>query len=91
MSLKSKRFLDPFTHYFGLGDLLFYLSITPLFVLRNFVAYFILSLIFSILMQFSVQKLMKEKTVPLAGFASLFLAVVIMADIFMSFQKFTLL
>ena len=35
MSVKSKRFLNPFLHYFGLGDLLFYMAITPLFLLKN--------------------------------------------------------
>lgn len=91
MSLKSKKFLNPFQHYFGLGDLLFYIAVTPLFLLKNYILFFILSLLFAILMQFGLKKLIKEETVPLAGFSALFLFIVILKDYFITFQKITLL
>jgi hypothetical protein len=91
MSMKSKKFLNPFQHYFGLGDLLFYTAITPLFLLRNYILFFILSLLFAILMQFGLKKFIKEETVPLAGFSALFLIIMILKDNFMFFQKITLL
>ncbi|MDR6764534.1 hypothetical protein J2Y38_004767 [Flavobacterium sp. 2755] len=91
MSLKSKKFLNPFQHYFGLGDLLFYIAVTPLFALENYNLFFILSLLFAILMQFGLKKLIKEETVPLAGFSALFLFIVILKDYFITFQKITLL
>ncbi|AXB56854.1 hypothetical protein HYN86_09730 [Flavobacterium fluviale] len=90
MSLKSKQFLNPFLHYFGLGDLLFYIAVSPLFLLKNYVLFFILSLVFAILMQFGLKKIIKENTVPLAGFTALFLFVVLMKDYFLTFQKLTL-
>jgi len=90
MSLKSRKFLNPFVHYFGLGDLLFYIAVTPLFLLKNYILYFILSLVFSILMQFGLKKISKENTVPLAGFSALFLFLVLMKDYFLTFQKITL-
>jgi len=91
MSLKSKKFLNPFHHYFGLGDLLFYVAVTPLFLLKNYILYFILSLIFAILMQFGLKKIIREETVPLAGFAALFLFIILLKDSFIDFQKISLL
>lgn len=91
MSLKSKKFLNPFLHYFGLGDLLFYISIAPLFILKNYILFFILSLLFAILLQLGLKKFMKENTVPLAGFSALFLIIVLLKEYFLTFQKITLL
>lgn len=91
MSVKSKKFLNPFQHYFGLGDLLFYVAITPLFLLKNYILFFILSLLFAIIMQFGLKKFIKKETVPLAGFSALFLFIVILKDSFFVFQKTTLL
>ncbi|KAF2342583.1 prepilin peptidase [Flavobacterium tistrianum] len=90
MSLKSKKFLNPFLHYFGLGDLLFYIAISPLFLLKNYILFFILSLVFAIAMQFGLKRIIKENTVPLAGFSALFLFIVLMKDYFLTFQKLTL-
>lgn len=90
MSLKSKKFLNPFLHYFGLGDLLFYIAVSPLFLLKNYILFFILSLVFAIIMQFGLKRFIKENTVPLAGFSALFLFIVLMKDYFLTFQKLTL-
>lgn len=91
MSIKNKRFLNPFQNYFGLGDLLFYIAITPLFLLQKYILFFILSMIFAIAMQVGLKKFMKHETVPLAGFSALFLFAVIVKDIVFHFQKITLL
>lgn len=91
MSLKSKKFLNPFQHYFGLGDLLFYVAVSPLFLLKNYILFFILSLLFAIILQFGLKKFIKEESVPLAGFSSLFLFIILLKDHFILFQKITLL
>lgn len=91
MSLKNKQFLNPFQNYFGLGDLLFYVAITPLFLLHNYILFFILSMVFAVLMQIGLKKIIQEKTVPLAGFSSLFLILVIAKDLLLHFPKFTLI
>ncbi len=92
MSLKNKSFLNPFTNYFGLGDLLYFIAITPLFVLRNYILFFILSMIFSLLMQGVLKKVMPHNsTVPLAGFSALFLLIVITKDVVFGFEKLTLI
>lgn len=91
MSLKNKKFLNPFTHYFGIGDLLFYLAVTPLFMLPNFILFFILSMFFALTLQLAFKKVIKENTVPLAGFAALFLFIVLIKDCFSFYQKLTLI
>lgn len=91
MSWKNKQFLNPFEHYFGLGDLLFYLAITPLFLLKNYVVYFIFSMLFSIVLQLGLKKVMKHRTIPLAGFASLLLLILMAGDLFLNFYKITLI
>lgn len=80
MSVKQQRFSNPFQNYFGLGDLLFYLSVTPLFLLRNYILFFILSMLFAIMLQLLLRKKMQDNTIPLAGFSSLFLILVILKD-----------
>lgn len=91
MSIKNKSFLNPFQNYFGLGDLLFYIAITPLFVLYNYVLFFITSMLFAIVMQFFLRKWIKNDSVPLAGLSALLLLFVITKDLFFSFQKITLI
>jgi hypothetical protein len=91
MSLKNKRFLNPFQNYFGMGDLLFYVAIAPLFVIQNYILFFILSMIFAIGLQMGLKKIIAEQTVPLAGFSALFLCIVILKDSLLFFQKITLL
>ncbi|WP_432419631.1 prepilin peptidase [Flavobacterium aestivum] len=91
MSLKSKRFLNPFENYFGLGDLLFYIAITPLFYLKNYVLFFILSMLFAISLQLTLKKIMKHNSVPLAGFSSLFLIIILTIDSLLNFHKISLI
>lgn len=91
MSIKHKKFLNPFEHYFGFGDLLFYVAVTPLFLLENYVIFFIFSLVFAIAAQMFLKKLIYENTIPLAGFASAFLFFLIVKDIVLDFKKITLL
>ncbi len=91
MSIKNKQFLNPFQNYFGLGDLFLYIAITPLFLLKNYVVFFILSMLFAIILQIGLKKIMKQNSVPLAGFSALLLLILIIKDIMLNFQKITLL
>ena len=91
MSLKTRKFLNPFQNYFGLGDLLFYVAIAPLFILQNYILFFILSMVFAIGLQMGLKKIIREKTVPLAGFSALLLLMLIIKDMMLDFQKITLL
>lgn len=91
MSVKNKRYLNPFQNYFGLGDLLFYIAICPLFELKNYILFFIFSMIFAIGLQMGLKKMIQENTVPLAGFTALLLLILIIKDMVLDFQKITLL
>lgn len=92
MSYKAKTFLNPLQHYFGLGDVLFYLAIAPLFYLQNYAVFFILSMLFAIIAHTLTKKYSTQSTVPLAGFSALLLCLVILLDYLnWSTYKFTLL
>ena len=91
MSIKNRQFLNPFQNYFGLGDLLFYIAITPLFLLHKYILFFILSMIFAIGLQIALKKMLKHDTVPLAGFSALLLILVVLKDMMLNFQKITLI
>ena len=91
MSIKAKAFLNPFEHYFGLGDVLFYLAVTPFFMLREYAIYFIASMVFAIVMQTFFIKKTTQETVPLAGFSSLLLLMIIASDLLLNFPKLTLI
>lgn len=72
-SLKNKKIVNPIDSYLGLGDVVFFIAITPLFNLKPFILFFISGLLFSLLLHFGVMLFKKVKTIPLAGYLSLFL------------------
>jgi hypothetical protein len=61
---------------FGLGDVLFFLFITFSFSIVSFYILFIFSLFLSLLLHFILKHRQIEKTVPLAGYMSLFFGTV---------------
>lgn len=91
MSIKNKGFQNPFQNYFGLGDLFFYISIAPLFALKNYILYFIFSLIFSLVMFAVFRKKMNSQSIPLAGYAALLLFFFIAIDLLNVADKITLI
>lgn len=91
MSIKKKKFDNPFNTYFGLGDFLYFISISPLFLSVNYLVFFIASLVFSMLIYvFFIRKKRKE-TIPLAGLSSLLLSLVVISDVLFGLKKITLL
>lgn len=67
---------------FGLGDVLFFVCIAFSFSIVSFLILFVFSLLFSLLLHFSLQYKQTEKTVPLAGYMSLFFGIVYGISIF---------
>lgn len=61
---------------FGLGDLLFFVFIAFSFSVVSFLILFVFALVFSLLMHFAMKHSQADKTVPLAGYMSLFFAAV---------------
>ncbi len=91
MSVKQKRILNPFKNYFGFGDLLFFMALSPFFVLRNYIVYFIASMFFSIVLYFAFKKVIKKETIPLAGYASVLFLFIITADFLLDYSHISLL
>lgn len=69
----KKHFLN---NVFGLGDILFFLFICFTFSSISFFILFAFSLFFSLLLHLALGHKNKDKTVPLAGYMSLFFGVV---------------
>ncbi len=78
-SLKEKKFVNPIDSHIGLGDLVFFIAITPLFNLKPFILFFILGLLFSLILHVGFTFFKHVKTIPLAGYLSLFLIINLVA------------
>ena len=76
MAYKNRGFINPFKNYFGLGDLFFYLTVSPLFMPDKFLFFFIISLLFAVLLHFCFRKISKHQTIPLAGYTALLLILI---------------
>lgn len=77
ISIKNGSLTNPINSYVGLGDLIFWLDIIPLFEFRQFVTIFLLSLIFAlgshlILTRFSMYN-SNHQSIPLAGLQGIFI------------------
>jgi hypothetical protein len=70
---------------FGLGDVLFFLFIAFSFSIVSFFILFVFSLLFSLLLHFILRRGQTEKTVPLAGYMSLFFGAIYAVSFFYDF------
>lgn len=68
-----------FKEAFGLGDLLFFLGLTVAFPTMAFIVVLVFSLLFSLVLHLFFDK-SGQSTVPLAGYASLFLILVYLTN-----------
>lgn len=80
--LKEQRLLNPFQRHFGLGDFLFYLSVTPIFEPKDYIMYFVGSLIFCLITMKIFSNDKHNNSIPLAGLASLFLIIILLIEQF---------
>jgi hypothetical protein len=89
--LKYKGFSGVFQKAFGIGDLLFFIMITPLFSPLNYIAFFIASMFFSLLIfiLLTKMKLYKNSKIPLAGFQSIFLVIIICLGYFLNWNFYS--
>ncbi|MCF8715538.1 prepilin peptidase [Joostella atrarenae] len=73
-SLKNKRLVNIFKSQIGIGDLLIFIAVSPLFNYSNYLLFFITSLLFSLVLFFFFKNRYKNgQTIPLAGYLSIFL------------------
>lgn len=76
ISFKNKRFVNIFTNYFGVGDLLFFIAISSYFSPVNFVLFFVISLLSILVLWIFVSKRIRERNIPLAGLMSAVMTIV---------------
>lgn len=80
LSVKNKAIINPFKNYFGLGDFMFFICITPFFSGLHFLMYFVFSMLFSIFCHLVLKKRFLKDSIPLAGCASMLLLLVLLSD-----------
>ncbi len=73
LAFKHKAWINPLKNYMGLGDILFFIAIVPLFNFQNYMLFFISGLLFSVL-TYLIFKTFRPKvtTIPLAGLLSIY-------------------
>ena len=74
-SLKNKKLVNPVDSLIGLGDICFFVAITPLFNLRGYILYFVIALIGSLIIHLIENQFKKTDSIPLAGYMSMVLIV----------------
>ncbi len=72
VSFKSKRLVNPIDSSIGLGDIVFFIAVIPLFFSTSYVIFFTTGMILSILGHLFFNK-RKDLHVPLAGYLSMYL------------------
>jgi len=78
-SIKNKQFINPIDSKIGLGDIVFFIVIAPLFYLKSYILFFITGLLFSLLLYSVVIRFReKQKTIPLAGYLSIYLGMILL-------------
>jgi hypothetical protein len=75
----KKHFTDD---VIGIGDILFFIFISFSFASISFVVIFVFSLLFSLLLHLVFKNKNRDKTVPLAGYMSLFFGTIYMVSFF---------
>lgn len=61
---------------FGLGDALLFIGFSVAFPVATFIVFFVFALLFSLLLHVVLKHKIKEQSVPLAGYMSVFLIIV---------------
>jgi hypothetical protein len=79
--LRFGKLENPFKAYFGLGDYLFLLALTPLFPLRGFIWFFTAGTVCVLAIHLCMLLIRKSSTIPYAGYFSLFTAFYLVADL----------
>lgn len=90
-SVKNFKIINPFKHYVGIGDLVLLIGIIPLFPFRNYILFFITGMLFSLIMYAFFNKKYVQKTIPLAGYLSLYTMILIILKMFLAINLFIVL
>lgn len=80
-SIKKRKFVNTIDSYIGSGDILFFVACAPLFSLANFIFFFTLGILFSLVLYLVFRKIISSDDIPLAGFFSCFTALLMLYHI----------
>ncbi|WP_258012193.1 general secretion pathway protein [Flavobacterium psychrophilum] len=84
------KFKKHFTNdVLGIGDVLFFIFISFSFASISFIVFFVFSLLFSLLLHLIFKNKNIDKTVPLAGYMSLFFGTIYMVSFFLTLTFYT--
>ena len=72
LSVKQGKWINITKGYFSLGDILFLIAVIPLFSFREYLIFFTLGTMSTLILHLLVSLLKKQKTVPYAGYMALF-------------------
>lgn len=75
VSLRERKFTNIFENHFGFGDVLFFIAISPLFGITNFILFFISGMILSGIVHLIFSKNSTKQTIPLAGYLALYVLI----------------
>jgi Flp pilus assembly protein protease CpaA len=89
ISIKRKHLTNILKEDLGIGDILFFIAITPLFLDRNYILFFITGMLLSGLIHLSLIPLKVNPKIPLAGYLSLYLMVLLVLDQFSNWELFS--
>lgn len=91
-SVKNKQFVNPIDSKIGLGDIVFFLVIAPLFYIKAYILFFVTGMLFSLLLYgvFIRFREKQKKTIPLAGYLSIYLGMILLSNTFLNTTIFNL-
>lgn len=75
LSIKNRSLVNPLKSAIGIGDILFFVMIIPLFSFVNYIYFYIIGLLLSALIHILFSKRSKDNTIPLAGYLSTYLII----------------
>jgi hypothetical protein len=87
VSVKSRKLINPIDSFIGLGDIVFFVAILPLFYMTTYLVFFSTGMLFSIVCHLLFTK-DKEAHVPLAGYLSIYLLLALFLDFYLEKELF---
>jgi len=85
--VKSKKLINPIDSSIGLGDIVFFVAIIPLFFSTTYIVFFSTGMLFSIVCYFLFTK-NKENHIPLAGYLSVYMLLLFVVNFFVEKELF---
>jgi len=87
-SVKRNKFINVLKGDIGLGDIVLLIAFIPLFAFRNYILFFTSGMVFSLLLFAIFHKFYKQKTIPLAGYLSIYMFFILLISEFSSVNLF---